>query len=224
MALSAVISNEELRRVAIRSYEGRTLWVRLCNIVTETFDENSSVSLWQTIELPETNGYAPFSAVIGTGSYDPTTARYKLPSIDAPFSADGGVITWNTVLLYIEDYVIEEETKTGTNISFQTTTNTITETTGDFTTLFSANEYIQVEGSSAGLNDGIYEIASVTPLVITLSSETPLAAAQAAGASVTLTRASLYPYALLQENPNITLIDGQTQTYRVILNTDENPF
>lgn len=221
MAISSIISPKELRRLAVRAYEGKTLWVRLASLTTEDYDANTLVSLWRTIELPLVAGYAPFSAVIQPGTYSATNGRWEIPAIDAPFVATGTVYTYNRILLYIDDYVLESaNTVTGTNISFQGSgTNTITQTTGNFTTNFNANEYVKVSGSSG--NDGVYQITSVSALSITLNAITALPLTLAAGPSVTLTRALLYPYAILEESPNITLIDGQTQTYRINLNTDD---
>lgn len=222
MAISSIISPKELRRIAVRSYEGKTLWVRLCNIVSETYDANTSVSLWRNVELPATAGYLPYSHTIEPGTYSATNGRWELPSIDAAFNAVSSVFSYNRVLLYIDDYVIETASAyilTATNISFQASTNTITQTTGDFTTKFEANGYIKVTNSTG--DDGIYEIANVSALSMTLSSRTPLPLSIASGPSVTLTKASLYPYAIITEDPNITLVAGQTQTYRVDLNTDD---
>jgi hypothetical protein len=169
--------------------------------------------------LAQTQGYAPFSATIGSGQYDGPTGKYKLPSIDAPFNCTSGVITYNNVLVYIDDYVDGTETYTGTNVSFQTSLNTITRTSGTFVGLLESGSYVKVEGS--GGNDGTYLVSSVAALTVTLDASTPLTITEGAGASVTLTKQTLYPYAIIEEIPNIALAEGQTQTYRVELSTDD---
>ena len=173
MAISSIISPKELRRIAVRSYEGKTLWVRLCQLSNGSYDANTSVSIWRDLELPNVAGYLPYSATIQPGTYSSTNGRWELPSIDAAFSAVSTVFTYNRVLLYVDDYVIETASAyilTATNISFQTSTNTITQTTGDFTTKFEAHGYVKVTNSTG--NDGIYEIANVSALSMTLSSRT----------------------------------------------------
>lgn len=220
MAITTSISQEELRRLAIRSYEGRTLWVRLCNAPDPSYTENTLVSLWREYEVDLSNGYAPFNGVIQVGAYDGPSGKYKLPFIDAEFSASGGTYNYTHVLVYVDDYIAEQEAVTNTNISFQTTTNTITQTTGDFTTLFNDGEYVLVQGATGG-NDGVYQIDTVSTLVLTLSANTPLATTVGAGPSITLTRQTLYPYAIIQESPNIVLVNGQSQTYRIQLSTDD---
>lgn len=220
MALISTISTKELRRIAVRSYQTRTLWVRLCTLTTQSYDQDTLVSLWRTLEYTSgSNGYTPFSTTIGSGSYNGTTGRYELPEIIAAFTASGGTISYNRILIYVDDYTLEESL-TSTGISFQTSGNTINRNSGTFIGTFSANEYVKVTGSSGGLNDGTYLITGVTATALTLSSTTLLPAAQGAGSSVTLQRALLYPYAILEEAPNIALANGQTQTYRIKLNTD----
>lgn len=219
MAITTSVSQKELRRLAIRSYEGKVLHVRLCSIGASDYTQDNSVPDWLSIELPEINGYQPFSAAIAAGSYDGPSGKYKLPSIDAPFECTNGVITYDSVLIYIEDYVTESGLYSGTDISFQTTGNTITRTSGTFVGSFTAGDYVKVTGSSG--NDGTYLITSVAALALTLSATTPLVVTEAAGSNVTLNEQSLFPYAIIEESPNITLAQGQVQTYRIELSTDD---
>jgi hypothetical protein len=134
MAITVDLSPEELARVAGVAYEGETLKVMLCVSGISGYTSENTVTEWQSLEIAG-NGYARYSEVIGTGSYNTTTGRYELPQIDAVFTADGGVISYDKVVLYID------------------------------------------------------------------------------GAT--------YPYSVLTEDPNVVLVDGQTQTYRLNLNTND---
>lgn len=134
MAITVSLSQKELERVAALAYEGETLKVMLCNVDTTNYTAENTVVQWQAQELSG-NGYVRFSVTIGTGSYDTTDGRYEIPPIDAIFTADGGVLSYDRIVLYID------------------------------------------------------------------------------GAT--------YPHSVLTEDPNIVLVDGQTQTYRLSLNTDD---
>lgn len=136
MTIIANISTKELKRVAAEAYEGKTLAVILCNVGLTNYSEESTIVNWQSVELANTNGYAAFSQTIGVGTYDSVNGRYQLPVIDAAFTADGGALNYDRVVLYIDDGI------------------------------------------------------------------------------------ATYPHSIIVESPNIILQDGQTQTYRIDLNTD----
>ena len=216
MAVSSEISTKELQRSALRSYEGKTLKIFLAlSDTTPTVD--SLISAWRAFELTG-NGYAEVSEVIGTGAYDNTTASYLLPQIDAVYTASGGGLSWKEIVVYVDDPVLQAETRTD-SVIVSTTSNTITASTGDFTADgFVAGEYVTISGS--GSNDGTYEITDVTALVLTINSTTtPLLADETA--SMTLTRSLLYPYALIEEITTRDLADGQAHTYSITLNTND---
>ena len=134
MALTIAVSQKELQRIASLSYEGKTLKVMLCNIGVNSYNSQTNISTWQTIELSG-NGYVRYSEIITTGTYNTTSGRYELPSINAQFSASGAGYSYDRVVLYID-------------------------------------------GES-------------------------------------------FPHSVITESPNITLVAGQTQTYRLSLNTDD---
>jgi hypothetical protein len=135
MALTVSLSVKELERVAALAYEGETLKVMLTNVGATGYTSSSTVTNWQSVELASSNGYARASTVIGTGSYNGTTARYELPNYDAVFTASGSGFTYDTIVVYVD------------------------------------------------------------------------------GAT--------YPHSVITESPNIVLVAGQTQTYRISLNTDD---
>lgn len=101
MATTTTISTKELKRQAAEAFEGKTVKVMLCTVGSTGYTAESTVSNWQSVEASG-NGYARFSATIGTGSYNATTARYELPVINAAFTASGGTIGYDRVVVYID--------------------------------------------------------------------------------------------------------------------------
>jgi len=217
MTISSEISTKELARTAIRAYEGKTLKVFLANgDGNQTVD--SLISEWRAFELPATAGYVEFSEVIGQGAYDNTTLSYLLPQANASYTASGGSFAWNDVIVYVDDPVLQSETRTD-SLGINTGASTITAASGDFAADgFVAGEYVTISGS--GLNDGTYEISTVAALSLTINSTTtPLLADETS--SMTLTRSLLYPYAYIEEISSRTLADGQSHTYAITLNTND---
>lgn len=101
MALTTTISQKELQRQAALVYEGETLKVMLCAVGNSGYTAESTVANWQSVEMSG-NGYVRYSAAIGTGSYDSGTGTYKLPDINAAFTASGVGYTYDRVVLYID--------------------------------------------------------------------------------------------------------------------------
>lgn len=101
MAVSTTISQKELKRQAALVYEGETLKVMLCAVASTGYDAESTVANWQSVELSG-NGYSRYSTTIGVGSWDSGTGTYKLPDINAAFTASGVGFTYDRVILYID--------------------------------------------------------------------------------------------------------------------------
>lgn len=101
MAQTTTISQEELKRQAAACFESKTLKVMLCSVGATGYTAESTVTDWQSAEKSG-NGYARYSTTIGTGSYDGTTGTYKLPDIDAAFTATGTGYSYDRVVLYID--------------------------------------------------------------------------------------------------------------------------
>jgi hypothetical protein len=59
------------------------------------------VANWQSVEKSG-NGYVRYSTTIGTGAYDTTTGTYKLPDIDAAFTATGAGYSYDRIVLYVD--------------------------------------------------------------------------------------------------------------------------
>lgn len=106
MAITTTISTKELKRQAEAAFEGKGIRVMLCTVGATAYTAESTVANWQSVEASG-NGYARFTATIGTGSYNSTTARYELPVINAAFTASGGNISYDRVVIYIsgENYI-----------------------------------------------------------------------------------------------------------------------
>jgi hypothetical protein len=101
MALTTVISQRELARVANLAYEGETLKVMLCSVGATGYTAESTVANWQSVEKSG-NGYVRFSSVIATGAYDATDARYEMPALDAAFTATGAGYSYDRIVIYVD--------------------------------------------------------------------------------------------------------------------------
>jgi hypothetical protein len=101
MAQTITVSPKELERVASAAYTGKTLYVMLCT-AGSGYGASTTVLNWQTNESFG-NGYTRFSTVIAEGTYDSVNGVYKIPTIQASFSATGisAGINYDTVVLYI---------------------------------------------------------------------------------------------------------------------------
>lgn len=101
MATTTTISQKELKRQAGLVFEGKTLKVMLCSVGSTGYTAESTVANWQSAEKSG-NGYSRFSQVIATGAYDATTGTYKMPDIDAAFTATGAGYSYDRIVLYID--------------------------------------------------------------------------------------------------------------------------
>jgi hypothetical protein len=101
MALSASLSPKELERVAVQCYETQTLKVMLCSVGLTGYNSSSTVANWQSVEQVG-NGYVRSSTTIGAGSYNATSQKYLLPTIDAIFNCTSGSIIYDSIVLYID--------------------------------------------------------------------------------------------------------------------------
>jgi hypothetical protein len=102
MAISTLISQAELARLAAAAYEGLPYRVCLALNDTQQLTVNSSVAAWDGAELSG-SGYARVTGFIDQGEYNQTSARYEMPRITAEFRAQGGELIYNTVYLVIDD-------------------------------------------------------------------------------------------------------------------------
>ena len=101
MAQTTTISQKELKRQAAACFESKTLKVMLCSVGATGYTAESTVANWQSVEKSG-NGYVRFSTTIATGAYDATTGTYKLPDIDAAFTATSTGYSYDRVVLYVD--------------------------------------------------------------------------------------------------------------------------
>lgn len=101
MALTLIVSQKELQRVAALAYEGETIKIMLASVGASGFTSESTVTNWQSVEKSG-NGYVRFSQVIAAGAYDALDARYEIPAIDAAFTATGAGYSYDRVVIYID--------------------------------------------------------------------------------------------------------------------------
>jgi hypothetical protein len=101
MATTTTISQKELKRQAGLVFEGETLKVMLCSVGATGYTAESTVANWQSVEKSG-NGYVRYSTTIGTGAYDAVSGTYKLPDIDAEFTATGAGYSYDRIVLYID--------------------------------------------------------------------------------------------------------------------------
>jgi hypothetical protein len=101
MALTFSISPKELERQSALSFEGRTLYVMLCNVAETGYDKNSTVADWQSTEVTG-NGYIRWSGILEIGSYNLSNSSYDIPSVFAEFSASSAGYSYDTVIAYLD--------------------------------------------------------------------------------------------------------------------------
>lgn len=102
MAFTRTISQAELKRKSDLAYDGKTYKVFLADNDSGLTPE-STASAWLAEELPTSNGYAAVTGTVttGSGAWDSGDGRYEFPAITATFTASGGSLTYNTVVLRI---------------------------------------------------------------------------------------------------------------------------
>lgn len=107
MTLTASISTGELARVAAAAYEGRRVRVSLANVALTGYTVESTRANWDLAKISG-NGYADYTEVVDTGTYDNVTDnRYEMggvtndPYILAEFTATGGTLNWDRIYVVI---------------------------------------------------------------------------------------------------------------------------
>lgn len=213
MAITATLSQAELQRVAALAYEGLPIRVSLANDTFSAYDVEDTVATWDGIKVSG-NGYADFRAVLGTGSYDPSDGRYEMPYIDAEFSATGAGFAYNSIYIVLGTFTSKNlsTVAVASNVVTLTTTTSHGLTTGDI---------VYITTSPASDYEG-WRTVTGTPssTEFTYSAILPDAGPTAiTGTAKKLTEATSL-HSLLIENPTKDLAAGQTQTYRILLATD----
>lgn len=215
MALSAVISQAELARVATLAYETRPIRVSLAFLQAEGYTSDSPASDWDSIKLSG-NGYADFRANILPGAYDNADNRHEMPVVQASFTAEGAGFQYNCIYLVIGTYGNAVNT-----ITAELTSNVATITT-DVAHGYTTGDVVLLSGMTDTDYSGFHTITS-TPSTTTFTF--PLSVANKASAAETgnvkdVTE-ELNLHSVLTEDPSISLGAGQTQVYRIRLCTDD---
>lgn len=214
MAITAILSQKEMARVAGLAYENRPIRVSLAYDPGETLTSEDTVSAWDALEISD-GGYAAYKASVGVGVYNITTQRFEMPKIDAVYQATGVGFTFNKVYVVL-----------GTFTPAIIDTTEVTSGVATITTLadhgFSAGDEVFIDGTTDTDYEGYYIIAS-TPTSTSFTYS--LAVADKAVASSPGTAATIaeetYVHSVTTESPSISLVAGQAQTYRILLATDD---
>lgn len=214
MALTATLSQAELERVAQLAYEGLPIRVSLANDPTASLTAESTVAECDALKISG-NGYLDFRSVISTGTYDAGDARYELPYIDAVFTATGAGYSFDSI------YIVLGTFATVNLSSVEVTSNVVTITTATAHNL-TTSDIVYLDTTPNGLYEG-YRVVTGTPTstTFTYSSVTgDLASTPLTGTASKLTEETAL-HSLLEETPIKNLAAGQTQTYRILLATDD---
>lgn len=109
MAITAQVSPNELARVSSLCYEGNRLIIMLCLLDEEPLNASSTFAQWETLELPEVNGYSRYYAEIPEGAYDATDLRFEIGAtagantvFEASWTAVGTDIEYNRVVVAVQ--------------------------------------------------------------------------------------------------------------------------
>lgn len=215
MAITAVISQSELARVAGLCYENRPVRVSLANLGSEGFTADSTVADWDSIKLVG-NGYADYRANIAVGSYSFADSRYEMPTLLAEYTADGGSIAYNSI------YIVPGEYGAAVSVTDATVaTNVATITTGAAHG-YSLDDVIYITGMTDTDYNGFHTITGTpTADTLTFALSTPDKTFAVETGTTQSVSEELNPHSVLTEFPSISLAAGQTQQYRVRLITDD---
>lgn len=214
MAITAALSQKEMERVAGLAYENRPIRVSLAYDVGDTLTSESTVAEWDALEISG-GGYTTYKDVVEAGSYNISTQRFEMPKVDALYQATGAGYTYNKVYVVL-----------GT---FSTATITDTEVTGGVATIttsgahgFTPGEEVLIQGTTDTDYEGYYSIVGTptsTSFTYVLAVADKVSAASTGTASTTTEET--YIHSVTTETPAVSLVAGQTQTYRILLATDD---
>lgn len=213
MAISATLAQAELQRVAGLAYEGFPIRVSLANEAVETLTANSSVSSWDALQISG-NGYSSYRAVIGTGVYDPADQRYEMPFIDAAFTATGAGYSYNKIYIVLGAF---------TTSSLQTvavSSNVATFTTAAAHGLTTGNT-AYIDTTTTSIYEGFRTVTVVNSTTFTINIVAPDVGSTAISGTCNKVTEATSLHSLLTESPLKSLSAGQSQTYRIMLATDD---
>lgn len=215
MALTAVISQGELARVAGLCYESRPVRVSLANLGSEGYTADDPVSDWDSIKIIG-NGYADFRDTVGVGSYTLADSRYETPTFIASYTAADAGFTYNNIYIVMGSY--------GADVSItdaEVTSNTATVNTASAHG-YNIGDIVRISGMTDTAYNGFVTVTdapTATSFEFYLSTADKVNAAETGTANEVIEETSLH--SLLTEAPSISMATGQTQQYRIRLCTDD---
>lgn len=212
MAITATLSQKEMARVAAAAYEGKSVRISLANDIGNTLTSESLVSSWDALKVSG-GGYADYYATVQVGAYDVADARYEMPQIDAAFTATGGGYTYNRMYVVIGTYT--NATITNTQLTANVATITTSGAHG-----FSVNDVVLIDGTTDPGYEGFYTITAVTSNTLSYDLVAANKTLAASTGTASVPTEETYLHSLVSESPSVSLLAGQTQTYRVLLATD----
>lgn len=183
--------------------------VLLCS--AGSLGRTSSVVDIISTELIQSNGYEPKSYAPGAGSWDAGQLRYEMPDISPVYTASGGSLQFNTVVLWQGRTGAANKPVMGANPATERLTVTAHGGTNGDKVLMTSTV-----ANPDGISDTtLYYLKSIDVDTIELYSDAGLTSlvsfADAGSGDITLRFANGYP-ALIQDYGDITLLDGQSQT------------
>ena len=112
MALTAAVSQAELKRVAGAAYEARRIRVSLALVGASGYTVNSTTAQWDSIKLSG-SGYADFTDVVEVGAYDTGDARYEMGGTTGANTYFTATFTPSGTITFDRIYVVVSTTDGG---------------------------------------------------------------------------------------------------------------
>ena len=216
MTATASVSTKELDRIASVAYTGKVVEGFLAYDPGDTLTVESTAAAWDALELTVgTNGYARVQNILGTPVSDTAGVDVTYPYADFPYTASGGNLTFDTLCVRVGEL--------GSTVNISTTeraTNIATVVTATNHGLI-ATDQVYITGTTSGTFDGFWEVLSAPTTTSFTFNYTGADITQAADTGTTqLVTYQSYLYGFVQEDPDILITDGATQTYRVYFSVD----
>jgi len=215
MTASASVSTKELDRIASLAYTGKVVEGFLAYDPGDTLTVESTVAAWDALELTVgTNGYARSQNILGTPVSDTVGVEVSYPYADFSYTASGGNLTFDTLCVRVGEL--------GSTVNISTTeraTNIATVTAVGHGLI--ATDQVYITGTTSGTFDGFWEVLSAPTADTFTFNYVGADITQAADTGTTqLVTYQTYLYGYVQENPDILITDGATQTYRIYFTVD----
>jgi hypothetical protein len=100
MTLTFKVTPKELERAAGVLTEGRSFKIMLANASATTLSISSTRAQWEAAELSG-SGYAAVTGTVPDGAWNAIAGRYDTGVITATFTASGGTLLYDTVVVLL---------------------------------------------------------------------------------------------------------------------------